>query len=1161
FTYKAWDQSSGTASTNATPSYASTTSAGGTTAFSTNNASAQIIVTSVNDAPTITNGYNAILAGTNEDTTSSANLVSAILSTAGWADVDTSAASGMAITALTGNGTWQYSTDGVTWVAFGTVSSTNALLITSNTQIRYVPNGQNGETATFTYKAWDQTSGTASTNATPSYATTASSGGTTAFSTNNASASITVSSVNDAPTITSGHTFSLTGTNEDTTSSGTLASAILTGASQADVDTGALSGLAITAVTGNGTWQYSTDGTTWANFGAVSGTNALLITSTTQVRYIPNSQNGETATFTYKAWDQTSGTASTNATPSYATTASSGGTTAFSTNNASAQIVVTSVNDAPTFSAASSGGGYNLISFGTGLDDFGSRVARQSDGKLLVFGTSNNDYGVVRLNADGTIDTSFGTGGKVTVDFGGTDTARGIRVLSDGRILLVGRSYNGSNNDFALVRLNSDGSLDTTFDGDGKLLRPVGTNDNAYDVVVQSDGKMIVVGEVDSDFGIARLNADGTLDTSFGTSGKVIQSFGNSDGALSVALQSDGKIVVSGWTANGETGVIRLNTNGSFDTTFGTNGLVTNGVSGYDQGTSVAIQSDGKIVIGGHGNAGSGSGFFLMRLNANGSLDTTFSPGGADGDGKLVTWINAASEWGSAITLQTDGKILITGNINGNFGVARVNTDGSLDTSFGTAGKVSIDVTGNLDESKHLLVQPDGKIILVGYSVNTATDGSNDFSIIRLNSDGSLDTTFNGTPGNGLGSTLSYTENGAPIVLAGLVQVTDIELTAANNFSGATLTLVRNGGANSQDVFSASGTLGTLTQGGNLTVGGTTIGTVTTNSGGTLVLTFNGSATNALVNSAMQQLAYSNSSDSPTASVQINWSFSDGNTGAQGTGGALTANGNVTINITSVNDAPTITSGYTHSLTGTNENTTSSGTLASAILTGATWADVDTSAVSGLAITSTTGAGTWQYSTDGTTWNGFGAVSSTNALLITSTTQVRYVPNNNNGETATFSYKAWDQTSGTASTNSTANYATTASSGGTTAFSSNNASAQIVVTSVNDAPTITNGYTHSLTGTNENTTSSGTLASAILTGATWADVDTSAASGLAITATTGAGTWQYSTDGTTWNGFGAVSSTNALLITSTTQVRYIPDNNNGETATFTYKAWDQTSGT
>jgi hypothetical protein len=135
--------------------------------------------------------------------------------------------------------------------------------------------------------------------------------------------------------------------------------------------------------------------------------------------------------------------------------------------------------------------------------------------------------------------------------------------------------------------------------------------------------------------------------------------------------------------------------------------------------------------------------------------------------------------------------------------------------------------------------------------------------------------------------------------------VLDPEL-SSSNFSGATLTLARSGGANSQDLFSATGTLGALTQGGNLVVDGTMIGTVTTNSSGTLVLTFNSTATNALVNSAIQQIAYANSSDAPPSNVQINWTFSDGNNGAQGTGGALTATGNVVVNITAVNDAPTL---------------------------------------------------------------------------------------------------------------------------------------------------------------------------------------------------------------------------------------------------------------
>ncbi|MFM7738254.1 MAG: beta strand repeat-containing protein, partial [Planctomycetota bacterium] len=681
----------------------------------------------------------------NEDTTSAGVLASTILTSASWADVDTSALSGMAITSVTGIGTWQYSTDGSTWANFGAVSSTNALLITSSTQVRYTPNTQNAETATFTFKAWDQTSGTASTNGTPSYATTASAGGTTAFSTSNATASMSVTAVNDAPTITNASSYSFTTVNEDTTSAGVLASTILTSASWADVDTSALSGMAITSVTGLGTWQYSTDGTTWANFGSVSGTNALLITSTSQIRYIPG-QNGETATFTYKAWDQTSGTASTNATPSYATTASSGGTTAFSTNNATGQIVVTSVNDAPTITNAAT---HTLTS--------------------------------------------------------------------------------------------------TTEDA-------------------------------------------------------------TSSGTLASAILT--------------------------------------GVSWADVDTSAV-------------------------------------------SGLAITGVTGSGTW-------------------------QYSTDGTTWANFGAVSSTNA-----------LLVTSTTQ---VRYTPNTQN-----------------------------AETATFT------------------FKAWDQTSGATST------------------------------NGTPSYATTASSGGTTAFS--------------------------------------------------TSNATASMSVTAVNDAPTITNAASYSFTTVNEDTTSAGVLASTILTGASWADVDTSALSGMAITGVTGLGTWQYSTDGTTWANFGSVSGTNALLITSSTQIRYIPGQN-GETATFTYKAWDQTSGTASTNGTPSYTTTASSGGTTAFSTNNATGQIVVTSVNDAPTITNAATHTLASTTEDATSSGTLASAILTGVSWADVDTSALSGLAITGVTGSGTWQYSTDGTTWANFGAVSSTNALLITSSTQVRYTPNTQNAETATFTFKAWD-----
>ena len=412
----------------------------------------------LNTAPVLDNSGNMTLTTINEDATANAgNTVAAIISSAGGdriTDANASAVEGIAITALTsGNGTWQYSTDGGTiWTAVGSVSNTSALLLRATDSLRFVPNGQNATTGDITFRAWDQYTGTFG-----SKVTTASNGGTTAFSTATETASISVTAVNDAPTIASSYTYNLTGTNEDTTSSGTLASAILTSSTWADVDTGAVSGLAITGKTGNGAWQYSTDGTTWNTFGAVTSTNALLITSTTQVRYIPDSGNGETATFTYKAWDQTSGTASTNATANYATTASSGGTTAFSTNTDTAQIVVTSVNDAPT-------------------------VVADTATAIEAGGTSNGTAGTNPTGNVLTNDTDIDAGDILTV----TGVAAGTVGSASGN---VGSSVAGS---YGTITIGSDGSYTYTVDNSNvtvQSLRTSGTTiTDTFTYTVQDSG-------------------------------------------------------------------------------------------------------------------------------------------------------------------------------------------------------------------------------------------------------------------------------------------------------------------------------------------------------------------------------------------------------------------------------------------------------------------------------------------------------------------------------------------------------------------------------------------------------------------------------------------------------------------------------------------------
>ncbi len=214
----------------------------------------------------------------------------------------------------------------------------------------------------------------------------------------------------------------------------------------------------------------------------------------------------------------------------------------------------------------------------------------------------------------------------------------------------------------------------------------------------------------------------------------------------------------------------------------------------------------------------------------------------------------------------------------------------------------------------HLIDNSSGSMT-TGTVVNLSNAGSTGGTTIYSSGTVPLTTTIN--PVNdaplfsNLGGTVGFIENGVPVVLDTDATVSDIELSAANNWSGATLRLQRQSGANGQDIFGNSGTLGLLTPGSTIVVDGVTIGSVTTNSNGVLLLTFNGNATTILVNSALQQITYANSSDQPPASVAIAYTINDGNTGAQGSGGALTATGLVTVNITPVNDAPVVTAGAT----------------------------------------------------------------------------------------------------------------------------------------------------------------------------------------------------------------------------------------------------------
>ena len=604
---------------------------------------------------------------------------------------------------------------------------------------------------------------------------------------------------------------------------------------------------------------------------------------------------------------------------------------------------VTAVNDPPTFNV-----GTGKVIFATSPgEELGYAVAMQPDGKLLVAGNvsdvidpanwiySENNLLLARFNPDGSLDTSFGSNGFTKMDIWTSDsvyeTGISIAVLPDGKIVVgVGEPTTGNNQQkFGVARFNSDGTADTSFGTAGAASFSVGTENaaSAHGMAMDAKGNILLVGEsqwrvsgtVYQYTTVLRVKPDGTLDTTFGTSGIVTTNVGATTDynyASGIAVQPDGKIVVVGTQAGAYLlTVLRYNDNGSLDTTFNSSGIATfNVASSYDGGTAVAVQSDGKIVVGGNGYNGSNNDFLVLRLTSTGTLDTEFNT-----TGKVILNLGA-DDTVKDVAVQSDGKILVSGASGGQTAFVRLNSNGSLDTTFDGDGKL---VVAGSETGEAAVLQGDGRIVAVG-SHPDPTWVYFDLAVDRFNADGTADGSFGAA--NTLNGTPSYTQGDPAVVLDNDVAVFDAELSGIS-FTGATLSLARDGGANANDHFSASGTLTALTEGGNLTVDGTVIGTVTTNSNGTLLLTFSANATQPLVDSAMRKIAYSNSIGSP-ASVQIDWTFSDGNTGSQGTGGALNANGSVTISITAT--GPTVTgilptSGTTAggtpvSITGTNRS-------------------------------------------------------------------------------------------------------------------------------------------------------------------------------------------------------------------------------------------------
>lgn len=374
--------------------------------------------------------------------------------------------------------------------------------------------------------------------------------------------------------------------------------------------------------------------------------------------------------------------------------------------------------------------------------DIANAVAIQSDGRIVVAGDvdGSDGFAVARYNPDGSLDTSFGAGGIVRTDFNNnTEEARAIVIQSDEKIVAGGVDFNGSNSDFALARYNSDGSLDATFGVGGKITTDFFSSvDEINALAIQSDGRIVAAGSVNDSgediFGLARYNTDGSLDTSFGTDGKVTTDFteGSADTINAIAIQNDGRIVAVGSTdnftnSNLDFAVARYNADGTLDATFGAGGRLVQVLSDdIDEAKAVAPLSGGKMLVAGTG----ADTFALVRYNADGSLDTSFGTGG------VVTTSFGNDDNANAMIVQADGKIVLGGTALGvgatsaDFAVARYLSDGSLDPAFGNGGKVTTSI-GDFDEARALAIQSDGNIIAVGFAdLNTE-----DFALARYLND------------------------------------------------------------------------------------------------------------------------------------------------------------------------------------------------------------------------------------------------------------------------------------------------------------------------------------------------------------------------------------------------------------------------------------------
>jgi uncharacterized delta-60 repeat protein len=362
----------------------------------------------------------------------------------------------------------------------------------------------------------------------------------------------------------------------------------------------------------------------------------------------------------------------------------------------------------------------------------------------------------------GTLDATWGTAspigaGKVATSIGNDSaTAKAMALQLDGKVLLAGHCINGTNRDFCALRYRANGTLDTSWNGNGKVITElVGDSDIAHAMALQPDGKVLLAGYcfdgTKTLFCSLRYLANGTLDTSWGSAGTgiVTTSIGgvDSDLAFTMALQPDGKVLVAGKCFSGTNTnfcTVRYLSNGALDISWNGTGRVVTSIAIDDIVNAIAVQPNGRVLLAGYCFDGIKSSFCSLRYLADGTLDTSW---GSAGTGMVTTAIGGVDgDYANGIALQPDGKVLLGGNCrsatNYNFCAARYNVDGTLDTHWNGTGKVVTPMGSTSARVYGIALLPDGGVLLAGYCEGSVVS---DVCAARYHASGALDTSWNGT--------------------------------------------------------------------------------------------------------------------------------------------------------------------------------------------------------------------------------------------------------------------------------------------------------------------------------------------------------------------------------------------------------------------------------